>query len=60
MKVKQVRNKKIKFGIQTGSTSASNMSRFNPSNPLRIQIHKDTGSLKKTIRVSAKGNKKHG
>ena len=60
MKFKQVRNKKIKFGVQTGSISASNISRFNPCNPLRIQIHKDTGSLKKTIRLGAKGFKKHG
>lgn len=60
MKVRQVRNKKIKFGAQTGSIPASNIPRFNPCNPLRIQIHKDTGSLKKTIRLGAKGFKNHG
>ena len=56
----KIRNKKVKYGVAAGNMPASNIPRFNPCNPLRIQIHKDTGSLKKTIRVCAKGFKKYG
>ena len=40
---------------QSGVKIITNSSRFNPTNPLRIRIHSDTGVFKKTKKVAAKG-----
>lgn len=45
-------------GVLSGSVRASNLSRFNACNPLRIHIHKDIGILKKSMVVIPKGIKR--